>query len=88
MVLAFVYTRPPQNERIYIILTMVMSSTLLRTSLDEHTRRPNLVCQAVNRTLVEHATDQQFATVFLGILEPESGTLLYDNAGHNPPALL
>jgi len=69
-------------------LYMAMSSTLLRTSLDEHPRRPDLVYGTVNEALLEYATANQFVTAFLGILDPESGTLLYSNAGHNRPALL
>ncbi len=68
-------------------LYMAMSSTLLRTSLAEHPGRPDLVCQAVNEALLQYATANQFVTVFIGILEPDSGTLIYSNAGHNPPVL-
>jgi phosphoserine phosphatase RsbU/P len=66
-------------------LYMAMSSTLLRASLGEHPDRPDLVCQAVSERLLAYASAGQFVTVFLGILDPASGTLLYSNAGHNPP---
>lgn len=68
-------------------LYMAMSSTLLRTSLAEHGGRPDFVCQAVNEALLQYATASQFVTAFIGILEPSSGTLVYSNAGHNPPVL-
>jgi sigma-B regulation protein RsbU (phosphoserine phosphatase) len=67
---------------------MAMSCALLRAYTGEHPDNPNLTCQAVNERLLAYATADQFVTVFLGILDPHSGTLVYSNAGHNPPILL
>jgi sigma-B regulation protein RsbU (phosphoserine phosphatase) len=36
----------------------------------------------------EHGDMSMFATIFLGILDPESGRLVYINGGHEPPFLL
>ncbi len=69
-------------------LYMAMSCALLRAYTGEHPDSPDLACQAVNKRLLEYATADQFVTVFLGILDPESGRLVYSNAGHNPPILL
>lgn len=69
-------------------LYMAMSCALLRAYTGEHPNNPELACQAVNERLLEYATADQFVTVFLGILDPQSGTLVYSNAGHNPPILL
>jgi sigma-B regulation protein RsbU (phosphoserine phosphatase) len=69
-------------------LYMAMSCTLLRTCLGEHPVRPDLACQAANERLLQYAGGGQFVTVFLGVLEPVSGHLVYCNAGHNPPLLL
>ncbi len=69
-------------------LYMAMSCALLRAYLVEHPGRPAQACQIVNERLLEYATADQFVTVFLGILDPGSGTLTYANAGHNPPLLL
>jgi len=35
-----------------------------------------------------HGHTGMFATIFLGLLHPESGSLLYINAGHEPPLIL
>jgi phosphoserine phosphatase RsbU/P len=41
-----------------------------------------------NRYLTRHHLDQgYFATMFFGVLDPESGELVYINGGHNPPVL-
>jgi phosphoserine phosphatase RsbU/P len=48
--------------------------------------------QAVNGTnrylSRNHQKQGYFATVFFGVLDPASGTLLYINGGHNPPVLV
>jgi len=69
-------------------LYMAMSCALLRSSLFDYGGAPAAVFKAVNERLLAYATADQFVTVFLGILEPESGTLIYANAGHNPPIWL
>lgn len=35
-----------------------------------------------------HGNSNMFATIFFGMLNPEDGTLIYINAGHEPPLLL
>jgi PAS domain S-box-containing protein len=50
-------------------------------------RRPYLVLRETNRLLVEKNLSG-FVTVFLGLLDPETGTLVYSSAGHPPPLLL
>lgn len=69
-------------------LYMAMSCALLRSSLFDHGGAPEAVFKTVNERLLAYATADQFVTVFLGILEPESGVLIYANAGHNPPIWL
>ena len=42
-----------------------------------------------NRYIAEnHGMTGYFATVFMGILDPQNGNLIYINAGHNPPFIL
>jgi sigma-B regulation protein RsbU (phosphoserine phosphatase) len=69
-------------------LYMSMSCTLLRTYALEHPENPDHALLAVNHRILEDIQTDQFVTVFLGILDPNSGELVYSNAGHNPPALL
>lgn len=69
-------------------LYMSMSCTLLRTYALEYPVNPDHALLAVNHRILEDIQTDQFVTVFLGILDPNSGELVYSNAGHNPPALL
>jgi phosphoserine phosphatase RsbU/P len=48
----------------------------------------NAVVLANNYILDNHADDNMFATLFFGMLNPDTGQLLYINAGHNPPFIL
>jgi PAS domain S-box-containing protein len=50
-------------------------------------RRPHLVLRETSRLLVEKNLTG-FVTAFLGILDPETGILVYSSAGHPPPVLL
>jgi phosphoserine phosphatase RsbU/P len=42
---------------------------------------------AVNKYLAENTPPNRFVTLFIGELEPETGTLTYVNCGHNPPLI-
>src|SRR5215510_13600337 len=43
---------------------------------------------AVNRYLAENIPPNRFVTLFCAELDPESGTLTFLNAGHNPPLIV
>ncbi len=45
---------------------------------------PEEICTHVSRLLFERTAPQKFATSFLAVLDVESSTLRYCNAGHNP----
>jgi serine phosphatase RsbU (regulator of sigma subunit)/predicted ester cyclase len=49
------------------------------------TSSPGEVLARVNETLLARIPPNTFATCFYGILDPESGRLIYANAGHNLP---
>lgn len=69
-------------------LYMALCRTLLRTFAAEHVSRPDLVLAAANRRMLSDARADLFVTVFYGVLQPQTGTLTYSNAGHNSPLWL
>ncbi len=69
-------------------LYMALSRTLLRTYALEYHTRPDLVFSETNERILIDARANLFITCFYGVLDPEEGTLLYCNAGHNPPYLI
>jgi predicted ester cyclase len=67
---------------------LVMSTTLGMLQLAARTLSspsPGKVLTQVNETLLERIPQNMFVTCFYAILEPESATLRYANAGHDPP---
>jgi serine phosphatase RsbU (regulator of sigma subunit) len=48
---------------------------------------PGEVLERVNETLLARVPSNTFVTCFYAILEPNSGHLVYANAGHDPPYL-
>jgi sigma-B regulation protein RsbU (phosphoserine phosphatase) len=48
---------------------------------------PGEVLEQVNETLLARIPSNMFVTCFYAILDPESGHLLYANAGHDLPYL-
>jgi phosphoserine phosphatase RsbU/P len=68
----------------------LMVSTLhsaLRLLLDQTGIGPPLL-EKLNRHILESSMPNKFITMFLAELDPDTGNLLYANAGHNPGLLL
>lgn len=69
-------------------LYMALSLGLIRTFTMEYPNQPARILSAVNRHILENTSSNQFVTVFYGVLDLDSGKLVYSNAGHCPPYLL
>jgi serine phosphatase RsbU (regulator of sigma subunit) len=63
---------------------MVLARSLIRASAGQ-TPSPAATLMQVNRALIEQSSAEMFVTVFYGILDPATRTLVYAIAGHNPP---
>jgi sigma-B regulation protein RsbU (phosphoserine phosphatase) len=68
-------------------LFMALSRTLLRVVAHDNLE-PADVLQRTNDLIISDTHSDLFVTVFYVILDPESGTLIYANGGHNPPLLV
>ncbi|HSM70752.1 MAG TPA: SpoIIE family protein phosphatase [Anaerolineales bacterium] len=76
-------------------LFMVLFRSLLRAFSERQIARENIQDQlldiilSTNNFIAEyHGKSNMFATLFFGILDPESGVLHYVNGGHEPPIIL
>ena len=66
---------------------MAVTKTLLK-AVAERSAEPGTILAKVNDDLAADNPSCMFVTLFLAILDMETGTLRYANAGHNPPLLL
>jgi serine phosphatase RsbU (regulator of sigma subunit) len=71
-------------------LYMALSRTLIRTYAVEFDEdpQPDVVLFAANGRLLKDARADLFVTAFYGVLDLETGEMIYTNAGHNPPYLV
>jgi phosphoserine phosphatase RsbU/P len=68
-------------------LLMVLTWALLRERIQSWPEQPEAIFSEVNQRILSILKDLEFVTVFLGILTPQTGKLIYANAGHNPPLI-
>jgi sigma-B regulation protein RsbU (phosphoserine phosphatase) len=67
-------------------LFMVIAKTLIKNQ-SGFTKTPSEILETVNNKLLESNDAGLFVTVFMGVLETDSGRFIYSNAGHNPPLI-
>lgn len=65
-------------------LFMMLTRSLLKGTLRERVD-PSLVMENLNEMLREDNEASMFVTVFYAVFDPETGSLVYVNGGHNPP---
>jgi len=68
-------------------LFMTLARTLIRATAREEFS-PAIVLETVNDLLVAETERGLFITTFYMVVSPQTGQLLYANAGHNPPLVL
>ena len=67
-------------------LFMGMAHTVFRIA-SQHTDDPACIMDSVNNALALDNTTNTFVTMFVGVLDLDTGVLGYCNAGHNPPVV-
>jgi len=67
-------------------LLMALLLAMLRTLVDEGLEDADLAAR-LNVQIVKHAPRSRFVTLFIGTFDPRTGSLVYVNAGQNPPLL-
>lgn len=68
-------------------LFMANAITMLR-QYAEAGLSPGRIMSEYNNHLANHNPNMMFITTFIGIYHPDTGELVYSNAGHNPPYIL
>ncbi len=68
-------------------LHMAGVQALLRTLIPTN-ESPREVLTQLDKLIIHNLRFSAFVTMFLASIEPETGTLRYASAGHNPPVLL
>src|SRR6187200_2269462 len=67
-------------------LLMALLLAMMRTLVDEGLEDADLATR-LNAQIVKHAPRTRFVTLFIATFDPRTGSLVYVNAGQNPPLL-
>jgi sigma-B regulation protein RsbU (phosphoserine phosphatase) len=67
-------------------LLMALLLAVLRTLVDEELE-PEALTERLNAQIWRHSPSSRFITLFYAVYNPVDGTLLYVNAGQNPPLI-
>ena len=67
---------------------MAMTMTLMRRASQQPGITPAEILRQVNAALSEDNESTMFVTLFVGILNLQTGELPFSNAGHDPPLIL
>ncbi|MBP5663310.1 MAG: SpoIIE family protein phosphatase, partial [Bacteroidales bacterium] len=65
-------------------MLMSISHSLFR-AISANVDDPSHIAETLNDTVSDNNPDCMFLTMFLGVIDLDSGILTYCNAGHNPP---
>ena len=68
-------------------MLMAVTRSLFR-NIAAHESEPNRIVMAINDSLVESNETNMFVTLFMGVLDLQTGRLRYCNAGHIAPLLI
>ncbi|MBP5770861.1 MAG: SpoIIE family protein phosphatase [Bacteroidaceae bacterium] len=68
-------------------LVMAVTRSVFRT-VSAHESMPDNIVKIMNQALAEMNENNMFVTLFVGVLELNTGQLLYCNAGHDAPLLI
>ena len=68
-------------------LFMAVTRSLFR-NVTAHTSSPEMIATAINNALTEGNDTNMFVTFFVGVLDLETGSMNYCNAGHDSPLLI
>jgi serine phosphatase RsbU (regulator of sigma subunit) len=70
------------------LATTLPASTEQQQTLDDIATLQNSVTLVNNYVARTHSRALKFSTLFFGLLDPKTGSLVYLNAGHEPPLIL
>ena len=68
-------------------LFMAVTRSLFR-NISAHSSDPGQIITALNEALVDGNESCMFVTLFVGVIDMESGRIRYSNAGHDQPLLI